>query len=747
MRVKRLELLGFKSFATKTTVQFEPGVTAIVGPNGSGKSNIVDAIRWVLGEHNPRDVRAPRLEDVIFNGTDTKAPLSMAEISLTIENERGLLPIAFTEIEVTRRVYRSGESEYLINQSACRLKDIQELFLGTGLGGGTYAIIEQGHIDLILSSKPEERRRVFEEASGIARYLSKKQETLRRLNEVEQDLVRAADITQEVKRQVAALERQAAKARHYKTQWEQLKAWELRVAAAELRQGAETHQALTQQVESLRQQHGGLEAKRQQLLVSLEGCQAAVTAAQAQLQDARTRVIESSAQTEQHTSQLALKTRWMEELAQQREQLAREAAQLEGRQAQLGEQCERLQAQQALLERQHSELLAQRAHVSDALTQLERALAECAAALEQSKASLFDVASEAVHQRNGLSEITLRLQQVDLQVARVQAQHRVVEQRLAAMAAQQQQFERERQTLNEDLSARGRQLTEARAAAHQAQAEHHELMGRLRELRERGLGQRAKVQLLEEMWRRYEGFPESVKAVLTDPSEGMLGLLVDVLDPQPGYEQALEAALGPLAYAILVTDRQALRRCQERLASHDLDAAAFVVLADAPAPSAASASLSLTNGGPGRLIQFLEYGPNYASLVEWLLGPWLVVDQLGSLLETDLASLHPALEGGVHGPWVSKAGERMDGRSWRLRGGRANLQHLVARKRQWEDAHQALETLERDTAAVQQAAHEAEARWQSLVAQEERMARQVEELTPGVNKLDGQLSVTQHESK
>src|SRR3989338_2177782 len=177
MRVKRLDLFGFKSFAIKTAVHFEPGVTAIVGPNGSGKSNLVDGIRWVLGEHNPRDVRAPRLEDVIFNGTDRRAPLSMAEVHLTIENAQGLLPISFTEVTVTRRVYRSGESECFINQSPCRLKDIQELFLGTGLGGGTYAIIEQGHIDMILSSKPEERRGVFEEASGIAKYLSKRQET------------------------------------------------------------------------------------------------------------------------------------------------------------------------------------------------------------------------------------------------------------------------------------------------------------------------------------------------------------------------------------------------------------------------------------------------------------------------------------------------------------------------------------------------------------------------------------------
>ena len=338
MRVKRLELFGFKSFAVKTTVHFERGVTAIVGPNGSGKSNLVDAIRWVLGEHNPRDIRAPRLEDVIFNGTDTHAPLSMADVTLTIDNEQALIPIAFSEVQITRRVYRSGESECFLNQSPCRLRDIQELFLGTGLGGGAYAIIEQGHIDMVLSSKPEERRAVFEEASGIARYLTKKQETIRKLDEVEQDLVRVADIIQEVRRQVSALERQAARARQYKTQWEQLKGWELMLAADELKQGQGTHERLSRTVEELTQQQQALDAERQRLLSALEHRNSAVSARQHALQQLRTRVVETASQVDRHTSQLSLKSGWTEELIQQRRQLEVDEHQAQGRIQQLTEQ-------------------------------------------------------------------------------------------------------------------------------------------------------------------------------------------------------------------------------------------------------------------------------------------------------------------------------------------------------------------------------------------------------------------------
>src|SRR3990167_1633721 len=337
MRVKKLEIFGFKSFAKKTTLHFEPGVTAIVGPNGSGKSNIVDSIRWVLGEHNPRDVRAPRLEDVIFNGTDKQAPLSMAEVHLTIENEQGLLPISFNEVTITRRVYRSGESECFINQSPCRLKDVQELFLGTGLGGGTYAIIEQGHIDMLLSSKPEERRVVFEEASGVAKYLAKKKETQRRLDEVEEHLVRIADIIGEVRRQVGALERAANKARQYKTQWEQLKSLELRLAVDELRLGQSRYDDLARQVESFSRYRDALEAQKQQQVTQLEGLNAAVSAVGQQLQDVRTKLVESASRIEQHESQQALKARWIEELRQKAEELAREEQQLRERLLQLEE--------------------------------------------------------------------------------------------------------------------------------------------------------------------------------------------------------------------------------------------------------------------------------------------------------------------------------------------------------------------------------------------------------------------------
>src|SRR5690242_3151306 len=222
MYLKNLTVLGFKSFADKTALNFQPGVTAIVGPNGCGKSNVSDAIRWVLGEQSAKALRGGEMADVIFNGTDGRKPLAMAEVSLTIggvdeEHLRAAgVEIAYNEVTITRRVFRDGGSEYFINKTACRLKDVQQLFMGTGVGRTSYSIMAQGNITQILSSKPEDRRMIFEEAAGITKFKAQKKESLRKLEYTEQNLLRVADLIREVKRQIGSLQRQAGKARRYK---------------------------------------------------------------------------------------------------------------------------------------------------------------------------------------------------------------------------------------------------------------------------------------------------------------------------------------------------------------------------------------------------------------------------------------------------------------------------------------------------------------------------------------------------
>src|ERR1700678_3771606 len=222
MYMKNLTIFGFKSFEDKTALNFQPGVTAIVGPNGCGKSNVSDSVRWVLGEQSAKALRGGEMADVIFTGTDGRKPMGMAEVSLTLSGvaEESLraagVEVAYDEITLTRRIFRDGSSEYFLNKVPCRLKDIQQLFMGTGVGRTSYSILAQGHITQILSTKPDDRRVIFEEAAGITKFKSQKKESLRKLEYTEQNLLRIADLIREVKRQIGSLQRQAGKAKRYK---------------------------------------------------------------------------------------------------------------------------------------------------------------------------------------------------------------------------------------------------------------------------------------------------------------------------------------------------------------------------------------------------------------------------------------------------------------------------------------------------------------------------------------------------
>ena len=223
MYLKNIEVHGFKSFAQKINFEFHNGITGIVGPNGSGKSNVGDAVRWVLGEQSAKQLRGGNMQDVIFSGTELRKPLSFASVAITLDNSDHKLPVDFNEVTVTRRLYRSGESEYLINGSHCRLKDIQEMFYDTGIGKEGYSIIGQGQIDKILSGKPEERRELFDEAAGIVKFKRRKNTTIKKLEEERQNLVRVTDILTELTRQLEPLEKQSETAKIYLTKREELR--------------------------------------------------------------------------------------------------------------------------------------------------------------------------------------------------------------------------------------------------------------------------------------------------------------------------------------------------------------------------------------------------------------------------------------------------------------------------------------------------------------------------------------------
>ncbi len=350
MKLKKLELFGFKSFYDKTSFDFSDGITAIVGPNGCGKSNIVDAIRWVLGEHAPSYLRSKALEDVIFAGSDAAGPLGMAEVSLTFSNEDGVAPPgyeSYAEVQVTRRTFRDGESEFFINRIPCRLKDIAELFLDTGAGARGYAIIEQGKIMTIVNARPEEKRMIIEEAAGVAKFRVRRKEAERKMENTRQNLARVKDILDEVRRQLGSLERQVRKAEKYKILKDELRDLDFRIAERKFRMFTEERSRiagnlaeLERELFSLRSGLSALEAEREAERLRLAEAESALGTLRAAHAGVKEEIARKQAEWEGKGREERQLRDLIAETGAEIASLEKEAAELSGRIREVGEDLE-----------------------------------------------------------------------------------------------------------------------------------------------------------------------------------------------------------------------------------------------------------------------------------------------------------------------------------------------------------------------------------------------------------------------
>jgi chromosome segregation protein len=560
---KKLELHGFKTFFDRTEVHFRPGINAVVGPNGCGKSNIADAIRWVLGEQSPKQLRGEKMEDLIFSGSESRHPLGMAEVSLTVELTGEELPAPynrFTEICVTRRLYRSGESEYYINNSACRLRDIRELFLDTGLNPKAYAVISQGQIGALVDAHPEDRRVLLEEAAGIAKFKERKVTALRKLDATEQNLVRLNDLTQEIKRQLGSLQRQARRTERYHELKGQFEALELRILVHQHDTLLERIRATEGRIRGLAELQETLRTETATLETGLETGALESVQVEQSLGPLREEYYAHRARLETTEQQLdAARARLaglQQSLASDGAETERLAALLAGHGAdlarvetELGELQSALQGKDALLGETTTEL-------GDAA----RAAREGKAALDEAAPRAREAARAESETQRSLARLEARAESIQRELDRVAGDLQSLEAGDELLATREQQLAGELAGGRESLERNAAEAADAAGELSRAREQSAAIDAGLASAREQLNAASARLSSLSELERNLSGWPalfqEELSRVLThrDLDGGLHGILADALSVPPEHEVALEAVLGDRLTFLLVKE-------------------------------------------------------------------------------------------------------------------------------------------------------------------------------------------------
>lgn len=564
MKIKRIDILGFKSFVDKVSLDFQSGITAVLGPNGCGKSNIVDAIRWAMGEQNAKNLRGRSMEDVIFGGSESRRPLGMAEVSMIFANEDGIGPPAYrdyAEIMITRRLYRNGDSEYLINKTPCRLLDISELFMDTGIGARAYSIIEQGKIGMILNSKPEDRRYLIEEAAGVTKYKSRKKSALRKIDATRQNLLRLGDIVSEVRRQLGSLKRQAQKAERFRECREELRALESRFARERYAELQEDILARGEKERAQSQLQEGAATELAQGELLLEELRLRQVTAEREVASGQEKVFHLTAELQRVEGQIGFGAKEQESHQRQQQRTLDEAAEVARRLEEADREEEALQQSGTSLgsdlELEQGRLSADEAELAE-LAEAER---DTATELEEARRNLFTLLTDLSRLGNQHEDARRRLLSLEERAGR---------NRKEAVSLREHQEQAQEMMGELDLVLRG--FRDRKTAMLEEQTETREQLQILRRQieenesallqRREELGRnRSRLESLQELERNLEGYGGGVKNLLRAPglAEQFRGLAADLMEVPADWEIAVEAVLGERLQALRVDSLQPAR--------------------------------------------------------------------------------------------------------------------------------------------------------------------------------------------
>ena len=576
--LKRLELVGFKSFADKTQFDFAPGVTGIVGPNGSGKSNIVDGVRWVLGEQSAKSLRGGEMADVIFNGSASRRSLGMAEVSMTFDNSRRVLATPAEEVQITRRVYRDGEGEYLINNQVCRLKDIKDLFLGSGAGSDAYCIIEQGRVDVLLQASTKERRTIFEEAAGISRFKAKKIETFRRLERVEQNVARLRDILDEVEKQLRSVKLQAAKAQRYQEYSQRLK--ELRVSLS-LREYHELSGRLHEETAILEQMRSELAEQTAQADAwdeQLRRLEEALSRLDSSIREQAAELAGAREQIAAHEATLGHEWALAEDIDKELTRARQRRAELSQHVALLTEASGRVGAERQQVEAACQEQRRQVREREEQLRATEARLAELRQQVQREESEHLECMRQAGRLKNDAITYKAQVDNLKRERQRLLQRSEQAAEHLASLDLELQELSAAEEELQSHLLSARQALADLRQERDRLRQVRDETTQRAADLRAQRSGLVSRIEVLEGLERSHEGLgtgPRELFALLEQPDAGpwrtVLGILAEFLTVRREFAPLIDLALGERAQRFLVRDMnqlaQALRQRSQPFSS------------------------------------------------------------------------------------------------------------------------------------------------------------------------------------
>jgi chromosome segregation protein len=640
MKIKRLDIAGFKSFVDKTTLDFQQKVTGIVGPNGCGKSNIVDAIRWVMGEQSPKNLRGRNMEDVIFGGSESRKPVGMAEVSLIFSTEDGRIPakyLNYNEIQITRRLYRNGDSEYLLNKTPCRLLDIAELFMDTGAGARAYSIIEQGKIGMILHSKPEERRFLIEEAAGVVKYKSRKQFALKKIDVTRQNLLRIGDIISEIKRQLNALQRQAKKAEKFRGYREELKEIELLFAARGYRTAEEEksrteveHGALKNRIDIISTDLDNGELAHEEMKLSLLELEKALAVRQEEIYRLKGDVRNAE-------NLLEFRNKELNNLERHLVRFAEEASILE-------KQLHECETELKNLEDNKDSFNSDMEGEEQKLTAAEQALEvkseqerELAAQLEKVRRELLSALSEISQFNNQHAVATKRLGGLEESLERSSREITALNEKLYIAKKKAEDLEAARQVLSGEKEKVSEELNGVKSREAQLKERSGEVSKKLVENREMLNKKESRLHSLQELEAQFAGYGRGIRSLfLTDRFKGVFrGILADFVEIDEIYELALESVLAEkLQYVVCAGETDALSAISY-LRETSGGRCSFIVQGLNAKPE------RQVETGMERLLDKVAVHGEYGNIIDSLLENVHIADDLPSAFS--LSRLHPGL--------------------------------------------------------------------------------------------------------